>query len=92
MNSGQKGWLTNSDLECAGLLLLFLVMEVVCNLQPGKHVALSSDNLPTVSWVRQMAARGSLVADQLLRVLAFRLKARRVSPLTPLRIEGKKMQ
>jgi hypothetical protein len=89
-NLGRKGRLTNSDLECAGLLLLFLVMEVVCDLQPGDHLALFSDNSLTVSWVRQMAAWGLLVADQLLRILAFRLKARRVSPLTPLHIEGKK--
>lgn len=89
-NSGRKGNLTNSDLECAGLVFLFLVMEVVCDLKPGDHIALFSDNSPTVSWVRRMAARGSLVADQLLRILAFRLKARRVSPLTPLHIEGKK--
>jgi hypothetical protein len=29
-NAGKKGKLTNSDLECAGLFLLWLVMEVVC--------------------------------------------------------------
>jgi hypothetical protein len=89
-NSGQKGNLTNSDLEMAGLLLLFLVMEEVCDLQPGDHIALFSDNSPTVSWVRRMASRGSLVADQLLRALTLRMKLRQVSPLTTLHIEGKK--
>jgi hypothetical protein len=91
-NAGKKGNLTNSDLECAGLLLLFLGMEVVCEFQPGNHVAIFSDNSPTVSWVRRMAARGSLVADQFLRLLLLRLKINRVSPLTPLplHIEGKK--
>jgi hypothetical protein len=39
-NSGKQGNLTNSDLEMAGLLLLFLVMEEVCKLGPGDHVAL----------------------------------------------------
>jgi hypothetical protein len=48
-NSGQKGNLTNSDLECAGLLLLWLVMEDVCKPKPGAHYALFSDNSPTVS-------------------------------------------
>jgi hypothetical protein len=89
-NSGEGGRLTNSDLEMAGLLLLFLVMEDVCKLQPGAHVALFSDNSPTVSWVRKMAAKGSKVADQLLRALALRLKQRHVSPLTPLHVAGKK--
>jgi hypothetical protein len=89
-NSGKEGTLTNSDLEMAGLLLLFLVMEEVCDLQPGDHIALFSDNSPTVSWVRRMASRGSLVADQLLRALALRMKLWQVSPLTTLHIEGKK--
>jgi hypothetical protein len=34
-NANQGGMLTNSDLEMAGLLLLFLVMEEVCDLQPA---------------------------------------------------------
>eukprot|EP00956_Cyclotella_meneghiniana_P034528 scaffold105814_cov64-Cyclotella_meneghiniana.AAC.1 len=49
-NSGRGGKPTNSDLEMAGLLLLFLVMEEVCKFKPGQHVALFSDNSPTVSW------------------------------------------
>jgi hypothetical protein len=89
-NEGRGGTLTNSDLEMAGLLLLFLVMEDVCHLQPGAHVALFSDNSPTVSWVRKMAARGSQVADQLLRALSLHLKQRHVSPLTPMHIAGAK--
>ena len=89
-NSGKKGKLTNSDLECAGLLLLWLVMEEVCNLQDSDHVALFSDNSPTVSWVERMSARGSLVAGQLLRALALRQRVRMVSPLTTLHIEGSK--
>jgi hypothetical protein len=87
-NANKKGKLTNSDLECAGLLLLFLVMEVVCNFTPGDHVLLFSDNSPTVHWVRRLAAKGSLVAGQLLRALALRMKKNRVSPLTPMHIKG----
>jgi hypothetical protein len=90
-NSGQGGKLTNSDLECAGLLLLWLVMEKVCDPKPGAHIALfSSDNSPTVSWVRRLAAKGSLVAGELLRALALRMKQKQVSPLTTLHIAGQK--
>jgi hypothetical protein len=89
-NSGKGGKLTNSDLECAGLLLLWLVMEEVCDPQPGAHIALFSDNSPTVSWVRCMAAKGSLVAGELLRALALRMKQKHVSPLTMLHIAGQK--
>jgi hypothetical protein len=89
-NNGQGGSLTNSDLEMAGLLLLFVVMEDVCDMQPGCHIALFSDNLPTVSWIQKMAVKGSKVADQLLRALCLRMKQRNISPLTSLHISGKK--
>eukprot|EP00956_Cyclotella_meneghiniana_P025446 scaffold53123_cov73-Cyclotella_meneghiniana.AAC.1 len=89
-NQNQKGTLTNSDLEMAGLLMLWLVMEEVCNLGSGSHVALFSDNSPTVSWVNRLASRNSQVADQLIRALALRLKVRQVSPLCTLHIAGEK--
>ncbi|KAL7546103.1 hypothetical protein ACHAWF_009436, partial [Thalassiosira exigua] len=59
------GQITNSDIEMTGLLLLFLIMEEVCPELRHRHVALFSDNSPTVSWVKRMAARGSRVAAQL---------------------------
>ena len=82
-----NGRITNSDCEMAGLLFLFLIMEDVCGDLREKHVALFSDNSPTVSWVRRMAAR-SPVAAQLVRALALRLKIQGCSPLTPLHIAG----
>jgi len=82
------GKLTNSDLECAGLLLLWLVMEDVCKLHPGCHVALFSDNQPTVHWVQRLASKSSFVAGQLLRALSLRLYKSGASPLTPLHIAG----
>ena len=83
------GDITNSDLEMAGLLLLFVIMEEVCGDLQDKHVALYSDNSPTVSWVRRLAAR-SPIAAQLVRALALRLKCAGASPLTPLHIAGSK--
>ena len=73
----------------AGLLLLWLLMEDVCSLTPGCHVALFSDNSPTVSWVARLAAKRSLVAAQLLRALALRLKQKGASPLTPFHVAGR---
>jgi hypothetical protein len=87
-NARQSGNLTNPDLEMAGLLLLFLIMENMCDLGPGCHVALCSDNAPTVNWAWCMASKGSRVSGQLLRALTLRLKATHVSPLTPLQIAG----
>ena len=69
--------------------MLFLIMEDVCGDLHEKHVALYSDNSPTVSWVRHLAAR-SMVAAQLVRALALQLKVAGASPLTPLHVTGSK--
>jgi len=76
-------------LECAGLLLLWLVMEDVCKFESGDHAALFSDNQPTVSWVQRRAAKSSEVAGQLIRGLSCRQKMMNVSPLTTLHVPGK---
>jgi hypothetical protein len=88
-NSKQGGHHTNSDLELAGLLILLLVMEDECDIMPGTHITLFSNNSPTVSWVQRMAAQGSPLAGQLICAQALWLKVRQVSPLTPLHIPGK---
>jgi hypothetical protein len=74
-DKNKGGTLTNSDLEMAGLLLLWLMIEHVCMSLTKKWVALFSNNSPTVSWVQRMACRSSLVAKQLIRVLALRINA-----------------
>jgi hypothetical protein len=63
-------------------------MEGVCKFAPGAHVALFSDNQPTVSWVDRLASKSSVVAGQLVRALALQMKKARVSPMTPLHIRG----
>ncbi len=66
-----NGAIMNSDLEMAGLLLLWLVMESVCESLREKIVALFSDNSPTVGWVRRLATCGSMVSAHLIRALAL---------------------
>jgi hypothetical protein len=53
-NKGRK--ITSLDLEMAGLLLLWLMIEHVysCLVVVEKKVALFSDNSPSVSWVQRM--------------------------------------
>ena len=82
------GSITNSDLEMAGLLLLWTVMEDVCPSVKNVHVALFSDNSPTVHWVQRLAAKSSKIAMQLIRALALRLHLSQTSPLIPLHIAG----
>jgi len=82
------GIITSSDLEMAGLLLLWLVMESVCGSLKEKRVALFSDNSPMVGWVRRLATWGSMVSAHLIRALALCLKLNRTCPITPLHIAG----
>jgi hypothetical protein len=77
------------DLEMAGVLLLWLVMEEVCDPLLEKWVALFSDNSPMVSWVTRLASRRSLIAEHLVQALALWLKASKTCPITALHIEGK---
>ena len=79
---------TNSDLECSGLLLLWFIIEEVCPELRAAYVALWSENLPTVGWVKRLAARGSKISIQLMRALKLRVKHKGVSPLTSLHIQG----
>jgi hypothetical protein len=84
------GNITNLDLEMDGLLLLWLCLEgIVANLA-RKHVALFSDNSPSISWITKMASRKSRVAAQLMRALALRLNIKQTCPLTPVHIPGVK--
>ena len=84
------GRLSISDLEMAGLLLMWFVVEAInSRATPDLKVALFSDNAPTVSWVDRLASRRSLVGARLVRALALRLKLTRCCPLTPLHVAGK---
>jgi hypothetical protein len=92
LDSDPNGKITNSDLELAGLIILRLMMEHLCGLLSEKRVALFSDNSPTVSWVKRMACHSSLVAEQLIRVLALRFNLQRICPITTLHIAGDQNQ
>ena len=61
-----KGDITNSYFEMAGLLMLWLLMKEVFPKLRSAHVALFSDNSSIIGWVKRLAARGSLVAIQLV--------------------------
>jgi hypothetical protein len=91
-DSNPTGKVTNSDLELAGLAILWLVMEHVCSPLTKKRVALFSDNSPAVSWVQCMACRSSLVAEQLIRVLALWFNLQWTCPITTLHIAGNQNQ
>jgi hypothetical protein len=78
------GTLTNSDLELAGHVILWIMMVHVCTDLVEKRVALFSNNSPSVGWVQRMAVRSSLVAEQLIWVLALCFNLQHVCPITTL--------
>jgi hypothetical protein len=63
--------ISNSDLEMAGLLFLWLVMELVCGNLQEKRVALFSNNSPTVGWVQRLDTHGLLVSAHLIQAIAL---------------------
>jgi hypothetical protein len=72
-----KGTITNSDLELAGLVLLWLMMEHVCGPLTEKRIALFSDNIHTsiAELVDNLPAhlRDSYVQNSVLRMMPFTL-------------------
>jgi hypothetical protein len=74
----------------AGVLILWLVMEAVCQPLQEKRVAIFSDNSPAVGWTKRLASQKSLVAEHFVQALALRIKTNKTCPLTTLHIEGKR--
>jgi hypothetical protein len=83
-----RGTISNSDLEMAGLLLLWLVMEGVCGILKEKCVTLLSNNSPTAGWVERLVSKWSTMAKHLIQALAMHLKTNQTCPLTSMHIPG----
>ena len=84
----KTGKLTINDLELAGLVLGWLVLEGVCKDLVFKHIGMFCDNMSSVAWAHRGSTSTSLPAARLLRFLALRQRARQASSLLPLHIAG----
>jgi hypothetical protein len=82
-----KGTISNSDLEMAGMLAHYLVLEHLISLR-HVHVAAWCDNTPTVSWTNKLSSSRSRVAGRLVWALAMRIHANEASPLISVSIVG----
>jgi hypothetical protein len=85
--SNPQGDLTINDLEMAGLLLQYLVLEQMVALR-HKHVAAWCDNTSTVSWARRMTSSRSRIGHRLVRALMMRINVNEASPLVTVSIQG----
>ena len=74
-------------MEMAGLLLQYLVLELLQDLH-HEHVAAWCDNTSTVSWARRMTSSRSRIGHRLVRALMMRLNVNQASPLVTVSIQG----
>jgi len=86
-HANPRGRISNSDLEMMGLLLQWVVLEQVSNLQHA-HVACWCDNTPTVAWATRLLSTKATNAARILRILALRMLACEASPITTQHIAG----
>jgi len=91
MAENPGGKITNSDLEMAGLVLLWLTMEEICGPLEEKRLTLFNDNSPTIGWATKLASKRSKVAEHLIQALALHAKQQKACPFTPIHIAGKRM-
>ena len=85
----RKGDITNSDLEMAGVLLQWLVLEHIAPISlKFAHIGIYSDNTPTVAWASRLNSSSSTIASHLLRALALRQHIHQTSPLFTVSIKG----
>jgi hypothetical protein len=84
------GSITINDLELAGMVLGWLVLEATGWDLTFKHVGLFCDNVSAVAWAHKGHTSKSTIAARLLRLLYVRQRVRQVSSLLPVHIAGEK--
>ena len=83
------GTLSINDLEMAGILLGWLILEhIIPETIQGSHIGLFCDNMSTVTWTNKQSTSTSTIAGHLLRALAVRQHINRTSPLSTVHIKG----
>ncbi len=85
-----NGTITINDLEMAGVLLHWLVLEqlVPSSSLRHTHIAIFCDNKSTVHWTYKLNSKASIIAQHLLRALGLRQHKHRASPLACASIAG----
>ena len=83
-----KGKITMNDLELAGVVLGWLVLEKLVPDLRFKHVGMNCDNSTAVSWTNKYRTAKSIPAARLLRLLSLRMHRRKVCPMLVISIAG----
>ena len=88
-STNRNGTITINDLELAGIVIGWLVLEYVCDDLVFKHIGMFCDNTSAVAWAFKFTTSKSVIAGRLLRLLAIRQRTRQASSLLPMHIAGK---
>ena len=83
-----SGSLTINDLELAGIVLHWLVLEWMQIPLKYCHIGTFCDNVSATVWAHRLRTSTSIPAARLLRLLGIRIHAQQASGLTPLSIAG----
>lgn len=83
-----SGTITINDLELAGMLLGWLILELSPAELRYAHVGTFCDNTSAVSWATKGQTSKSIPAARLLRFLFIRQRIRQTSSLVPLHLSG----
>ena len=85
-----NGKISINDLETAGILLAWLVLEKIApTTLKHKHIGLHCDNNAAVNWIQRKSTATSTIAGHLLRAIALRLHTHKTGPLQVIHIPGK---
>ena len=87
-NENPNGSITINDLELAGALLGFLVLENTDAHLEYCHLATFCDNMTTVVWAYKLRNSKSRIAGYLLRFLGLRMHQAKCSSMVPHHIAG----
>ena len=83
------GTLTINDLDLAGMVLCWMVLEYVWHNLVFKHVVLFYVNISAVAWAYRGSTHTSLPPGRLMRLLSIRQQSRQKSSLAPRQIAWK---
>ena len=83
-----NGDISINDLELAGIVINFIVLETIMPSLQNKHIGTYCDNTSAVSWANKLRTSKSIPAAWLLRLLGLRQLTSKSSSLTTLSIPG----
>ena len=82
------GKITMNDLELAGVIIEWLVLEHLVKDLRFKHVGMNCDNSVAVTWANKYRTSKSIAAARLLRLLCLRMHIRQSSPSLVIGVKG----